>query len=345
MSTSIGASRSSPLLRATSRGIICPRCHAFRPTYSLPLRSITTVSHDTEPADIPTPLLNSSHYRAHPRTRKEIAAARRIESIPLPPREPPSPSPPAPNLALPPKRTVPFSPVSKVIDAVTDPSIQTLLPLLAVQRPHYIILHVHSRPFLVTQGDKITLPFLIHGLRPGDVLRLNRASLLGSRDYTLKAPALTRRTRDQAALGLNTRREKWIDERLFLCRAVVLGEEVEPLRVKLKKKQRNRRTKHVYSQHHYTVLRISELEVFGPEVLVPGSESAEVIKGADVGTVAKEEMEEGLRKSLGDGREIGAKSVEWKPDESLRKGEDKLKTGEDAKDEITEQLINQLRAL
>jgi len=43
---------------------------------------------------------------------------------------------------------------------------------------------------------------------------------------------------------------------------------MEPERIKEKTKQRNRRIKRVRSQHVYTVLRISELKVFGPETLL-----------------------------------------------------------------------------
>ena len=58
---------------------------------------------------------------------------------------------------------------------------------------------------------------------------------------------------------------------------MVLGEELEPERIKEKKKQRNRRIKRVRSQHVYTVLRISELKVFGPEaLLVDGKEGSSV---------------------------------------------------------------------
>jgi large subunit ribosomal protein L21 len=77
---------------------------------------------------------------------------------------------------------------------------------------------------------------------PGDVLRLNRATVLGSRDYTLKGAP-------------------YVDERLFECRAVVLGTEAEPMRIMIKKKRRIRRKKHVFSKHKYTVLAISELKI------------------------------------------------------------------------------------
>jgi hypothetical protein len=250
--------------------------HPPRPSYTLPLRSITSVSHTSNQNDIPAPLLDASLYNAIPKSKKEIAALRRASPPNLPPTEPLPSLTPSKELNLHVRRTVPLAPVSKATDTTLNPSIQALLPLLKAQPPHYITIHIHNKPFLVTLGDKITLPFRILGLSPGDVLRLNRASLLGSRDYTLKSGFVARRTKDDAALGVKPRRETWIDERLFLCRAVVLGEEVEPERVKEKTKQRQRRVKRVRSQHTYTVLRISELKVLGPEVLEGRPEEGDI---------------------------------------------------------------------
>ncbi|KAJ9156975.1 hypothetical protein NKR19_g3979 [Coniochaeta hoffmannii] len=131
---------------------------------------------------------------------------------------------------------------SPLSPASLDPSIGTLLPLLAAQPAHYITIHIHGRPYLVTAGDQLRLPFKMPGVVPGDVLRLNRASTLGSRDFTLRGAP-------------------YVDERLFECRAVVLGTEAEPMRVMIKKKRRCRRKRHVFSKHKYTVLRISEVKV------------------------------------------------------------------------------------
>lgn len=125
-------------------------------------------------------------------------------------------------------------------------SVRSLLPLLAAQPSHYVRVHIHGQPFLVTPGDSLRLPFLIPGVRPGDVLRLDRASILGSRDFTLKG-------------------SPHVDPRLFECRAVVLGTESEPVRDKVKKKRRNRHARTIKSQHRYTVMRISELVVKTPE--------------------------------------------------------------------------------
>jgi hypothetical protein len=80
------------------------------------------------------------------------------------------------------------------------------------------------------------------GVVPGDVLRLNRASSVGSRDYTLKGTP-------------------YLDERIFECRARVMGTEAELMRIKTKTKRRNRKIKTVKSRHKFTILRIAELKI------------------------------------------------------------------------------------
>ena len=164
----------------------------------------------------------------------------------------------------------------------------------------------------------------MHGVVPGDVLRLNRASVLGSRDFTLKAgapiivgkkkiggdAAMKSKTRMMSSLGKDAdgpvsegfnvgadaeqaakfrpetclldgqdvglvpgamRRVQYIDDRLFECRAVVMGTESEPMRFMIKKKQRQRRKKTVKSRHKYTILKIKELLVKDVEALEAGA--------------------------------------------------------------------------
>ncbi|CCC06038.1 hypothetical protein SMACR_00254 [Sordaria macrospora] len=120
--------------------------------------------------------------------------------------------------------------------------VKELLPVLAAQPGHYTTIHIHGKPYLVTEGDTVKLPFKMPGVAPGDVLRLNRASVIGSRDLTLQGAP-------------------YVDERLFECRAVVMGTESEPMRVMIKKKRRCRKKKHVFSKHKYTVLRINQLKI------------------------------------------------------------------------------------
>lgn len=64
----------------------------------------------------------------------------------------------------------------------------------------------------------------------------------------------------------------YLDDRLFVCRAVVMGVESEPLRTKEKTKRRNRKTKTVKSKHRFTVLRIKELRVRSLEEIESGIE-------------------------------------------------------------------------
>ncbi|KAF3769167.1 hypothetical protein M406DRAFT_344998 [Cryphonectria parasitica EP155] len=136
-------------------------------------------------------------------------------------------------------------------------SVLQLLPLLRSQPNHYITVHINGRPYLVTPGDSVRLPFLMPGVAPGDVLRLNRASVLGSRDFTLRPtnPSVRKSESNEVA---------YIDERLFECRATVVGVDSEPMRIKEKTKRRNRRVRTVKSKHRYTVLRISELKIKSP---------------------------------------------------------------------------------
>ena len=132
-----------------------------------------------------------------------------------------------------------------------------LLASLAAQPPHYITAYIHARPYLLTEGDSVRLPFLMPNATLGTTLRLNRAGILGSRDYTYRG-------------------YPWVDDQYFVCRAVVTGVEQEPERVKIKKKQRQRRTKRIKSQHSYTTLRITELRILpeGMKNLSGGIENA-----------------------------------------------------------------------
>ncbi|KAI1661008.1 hypothetical protein F4813DRAFT_349210 [Daldinia decipiens] len=183
----------------------------------------------------------------HVRSLATTAARRNIEpttppsATPTQPTVPPiTPSKPSPAPSASPSQSQAHSPAGTTSSSVTE-----LFPLLRAQPAHYITIHIHGRPYLVTEGDRIRLPFLMHEVLPGDVLRLDRASTLGSRDYTL--------------LG-----SPHIDPSLFECRATVLGVESEPMRIKIKTKRRNRRSRRVASKHRYTILRISELKLLGP---------------------------------------------------------------------------------
>ena len=151
---------------------------------------------------------------------------------------------------------------------VLSKSLQTLLPALHAQPPHYITTHIHRFPYLLTAGDTLRLPFHLHGVSPGDILRFNRASLLGSRDYTLKAGKEGGEIYD----AKRTNEPLHLDERLFECRLRVLGVETQPMMIKEKKKRRIRRVRTVKSKHKYTVLKVMEVKVKSLEELRAGKD-------------------------------------------------------------------------
>jgi large subunit ribosomal protein L21 len=196
---------------------------ALPPTFLLPSRARyfnSTAQHVESPADdfsSSMPASSSSSSEANSQLPKHTQI--KLSKIPSPPPPPSKP------LAL-------------------SDSIKEMLPLLAVQPSHYISTHIHGKPYLVTVGDIVRLPFHMPGVVPGDILRLNRATAIGSRDYTLKGTP-------------------YVDERIFECRARVMGTEAEPMRIKEKTKRRNRKVKTVRSKHKYTILRVAELRVRG----------------------------------------------------------------------------------
>lgn len=107
-------------------------------------------------------------------------------------------------------------------------------------------------------------------VKPGDVLRFNRASVLGSRDFTLKGTP-------------------YIDERLFECRVRVLGVDSEPLRIKEKTKRRQRHVKRVKSKERYTLLRVMDLRVKGVEEVM--GMGPEVVEDGDADGINATKME------------------------------------------------------
>jgi large subunit ribosomal protein L21 len=134
------------------------------------------------------------------------------------------------------------------IEPTLDTSVSTLLPLLRSQSSYYAQVSIQGHPYLVTPGDSVRLPFVLQDVELGDVIRLNCATVFGSRDYSLKAGATSR-----------GEKQKFLDERLYVARATVVNVVYEPLRVKTRKYPRQRHTRHLFSKHSYTVLRISEL--------------------------------------------------------------------------------------
>ncbi|OLL27125.1 Homocitrate dehydratase, mitochondrial [Neolecta irregularis DAH-3] len=114
---------------------------------------------------------------------------------------------------------------------------------LKSQPNHYAVLHIHDRPYLLTENDQLTVPFNMKPLhRPGQIIRLTHCSKLGSRDFTIQG-------------------NPWIDNKLFTARAVVLEITKGPMFEKILDRRRQRHKKRVTSKHYQTVLRICELKI------------------------------------------------------------------------------------
>lgn len=104
-------------------------------------------------------------------------------------------------------------------------------------------------------------------VKPGDILRFNRASAIGSRDFTLKGAP-------------------YVDERMFECRVRVLGVDAEPMRVKEKTMRRRRHTQHIRSKHKYTLMRVMDVKVKSVEELI--EEGAQVVEEGDLASATVE---------------------------------------------------------
>lgn len=260
------------------------------PTFLLPwAANLTTASNITAVGELPPPL------EPTPRSRRAQPSPALQHQV-----SPPSSAHIEDALPIPQSTTQ-----SK--EALSD-SVRELLPYLHAQAPHYISAHLYDTPYILTQGDTLRLPFLLKGVEPGDVLRLNCASLIGSRDYTLKAAApaapLKSATRSTVAIEVDTTgslnsmsrvmasgdnaagdarihaphfiphiakgKTSFLDDRLFVCRAVVMGWESDPMKIMEKTKRRNRKVKHVKSKQRHTILKVKELRVRSLEEIESG---------------------------------------------------------------------------
>ncbi|KAI4266611.1 MAG: hypothetical protein LQ337_008727, partial [Flavoplaca oasis] len=152
------------------------------PTFLLPLRArLSTITNTTSPEPQP----QSYHPTNSPPSPSKLHH--------VPPSQRPEPSSSPQPLNTPSSTSTTHTPTQSLLSQALQPAfpptnskIPALLPLLAAQPPHYITAHVHARPYLLTEGDTLRLPFLMPRAPVGTILRLNRASMLGSRDYTLR---------------------------------------------------------------------------------------------------------------------------------------------------------------
>lgn len=127
----------------------------------------------------------------------------------------------------------------------------------------YATVYIHGRPYLVTPGDSLRLPFLMAGVQPGDELSLDRVGVVGNRSMTAIATSSGAAPNEavggvvRSTVGAQVVASESIPG--ASVRAVVLGVETEPERTLIKKKRRSRRKRTFKSKHSYTVLRIKEV--------------------------------------------------------------------------------------
>lgn len=105
----------------------------------------------------------------------------------------------------------------------------------------YAVFKIHNRPYLVTKGDKVILPFKLKQADIGDTLNLTDVVTLGSRNYRLV--------------------DYPIDSSLYTLKATVLEKTKRAFEVREVTKRRNRKVRHATSKGDLTVIRIAELKV------------------------------------------------------------------------------------
>ncbi|KAL1974477.1 hypothetical protein VTN31DRAFT_4681 [Thermomyces dupontii] len=260
--------------RTTLRALFCAERTAFQSQSPLALalgpRAFLSTSTTTTTSSSTSSRLNE----IPPTTSPTTSTATTTQTQPSNPESSTTQfQPPREKLPLPPIFTSPLR-ISK--------SLAAQLPYLTAQPPpYYITAHLHARPYLLTEGDHVRLPFRMPGVKSGDILRLNRASVLGSRDFTLKG-------------GSNISGKDgpgYLDERLFECRVRVLGVDAEPLRIKEKTKRRQRHVRRVKSKHKYTLLRVMTVRVKTLDELL--REGAQIVEDGELEREAVVERKQG----------------------------------------------------
>ncbi|KAJ1773506.1 hypothetical protein IW140_002001 [Coemansia sp. RSA 1813] len=116
-----------------------------------------------------------------------------------------------------------------------------LVSRLRDQQKYYATVVVKGRPFTVTQNDIIIMD-RIKDLELGDLLSLTQITELGSRDYTIKG-------------------QPFVDPSLFNIKATVIEHPDGKLFTVTKKKRRTAHQKVTYHRNHYTMLRVSSINV------------------------------------------------------------------------------------
>lgn len=143
--------------------------------------------------------------------------------------------------ALPTKNTIRGLSSSVSKEAVDSKKESVDISPLKLTNELYAIFRIHNRPYLVTKGDKVILPFKVKQADVGDVLNLTDVITIGSRNYKLV--------------------DHPIDTSLYTLKATVLEKTKRAFEVREVTKRRNRKVRHAKSKGDLTILRIAELKL------------------------------------------------------------------------------------
>ncbi|KAI8055158.1 ribosomal protein L21-like protein, partial [Syncephalis plumigaleata] len=119
--------------------------------------------------------------------------------------------------------------------------IQQAAQLLRDQKKHYAVIEIMGRSFLVTKNDIVVIDRLRHA-KVGDILEFDRIREIGTMDYTLYGKPI-------------------INSEVARVRATVIEEPKSSEIIKIKFKKRKNYHRRLRHRHHYTLLRISDVEV------------------------------------------------------------------------------------
>lgn len=105
----------------------------------------------------------------------------------------------------------------------------------------YAVFRIHNRPYVVTKGDKVILPFKVKNAEVGDTLNLTDVRTIGSRNFKLV--------------------DEPIDPSLYTLKATILEKTKRKFEIREVTKRRNRRVRHAKSKGDLTMIRISDFSV------------------------------------------------------------------------------------
>ena len=132
------------------------------------------------------------------------------------------------------------------------------LEALRLQPQHYAKVQVDGKAYTLTKGDLLHLPTRLKQTQIGDTLRLTHATMIGSRDFTIRG-------------------KHYVRDNLFECLVTVVEHTKQPMLRTIKRKRRNRHVKQIESKQPYTVLRVSELKVASQSTSIQEDEAGNAV--------------------------------------------------------------------